>query len=81
MSNFSEFWPWVKTTKTPAHKRPMETKAPQTDRVFSKLQIVNRLQIVYLNVQHFRELWDSDYMLSPVGGFICTMNPVQAKPV
>lgn len=59
----------------------METKAPQTDRDFSKLQIVNRLQIAYLNVQHFRELWDPDDMLSPVGGFICTMNPVQAKPV
>lgn len=81
MSNFSEFWPWVKTIKTPAHKRSMETKAPQTDRDFSKLQIVNRLQITYLNIQLFRELWDSDDMLSPLGGFIHTMNPVQAKPV
>lgn len=81
MSNFSEFWPWVKTIKTPAHKRPTETKAPQPDGDFSKLQIVNQLQIVYLNIQHFRELWDSDDMLCPLRGFIRTMNPVQAKPV
>jgi len=59
----------------------METKAPQTDRDFSKLQTINRLQIVYLNIQHFRELWDSDEMLSSLGGFIHPMNPVQAKAV
>lgn len=56
----------------------METKAPQTD---SKLQIINRLQIVHLNIQPFRELWDLDDMLSPSGGCICTMNLVQTKPV
>lgn len=77
MNNSSEFWPWVNTIKTPAHKRPMETKDPQTG---SKLQIINRLQIVYLNIQHSRELWDLDDMLSPLGGCICTRNPVQAKP-
>lgn len=80
MSNFSEFWPWVKTIKTQAHKRSMGTKAPQTDRDFSKLQIINRLQIAYLNSQHFRGLWDPDDTLPPLGGFIHIMNPVQAKP-
>lgn len=59
----------------------METKAPQIDRDFTKLQIINRSQIAYLNIQPFREVWDSDGILSPLGGFICTMNPVQAKPV
>lgn len=36
----------------------METKAPQTD---SKLRIVNWLQIVHLNIQHLKELWDLDF--------------------
>lgn len=79
MSNFSEFWPWVKDIKTPTHKRPTGTKASQTDGHFSNLQISNWLQIAYLNTQAFQRAVDSEGIQPPSLCFH-TVHPAQPKP-